>query len=105
MGCHEESAQDARRQIIAFYDAHLKTWHRPLRRNAVFSPADVLTDRPRRVPRPDVGDKHARTFGIRAPEHHPGRKGPTPLSASRAAARLLVTGAVSSRGRRAMPYS
>ena len=25
MGCHEESAQDARRQIIAFFDAHPKT--------------------------------------------------------------------------------
>ncbi len=105
MGCHEESAQDARRQIIAFCDAHLKTWHRPLHRNAVFSAADALTDRPRRVPRPDVRDEHARTFGIRAPGHRPGRKGPTPLSASRGAARLLVTGAVSSRGRWAMTYS
>ena len=48
---------------------------------------------------------HARTFGIKASKYLPGRKGPTALSASRAAARLLVTDTVSSRGRWAMTHS
>ena len=46
----------------------------------------------------NAAECHARTFGIKASEYLPGQKGPTPLSASRAAARLLVTDTASFRG-------